>query len=390
VNKHGGTGANGKSDFMTKFDYDGDFKGRNNWDNLDSGTTPSHMYFSVTESTSHFFIYYMAYHPRDWCASSFCEEHENDAEGVVMLVRKDGTQFGKLEALVTSYHEFIRSYAAQSYIGRGASNPDTPQTIQMSLLSGLSHPLTYQEPEGHGFIGCTSSSNCVRADDGLRYTPSPIATVPALPPNGQQVSTFYSLLDLDELFSRRLDAPTFVNSRTMAGDSSGSCGDGLTDTCADNGADGIWTFGDERTSFDDNNLLGEDPATFFAGYFSFSSGNAPPSATYVTNRLLHQKCETGRRLQGTSDACVAQICAADSFCCNNSFDSICVGEVTSICGGQCTGCTANICTVQTVPIGNGCDGKCSKQICAVDPFCCQNSWDSFCVSEVTSVCGLGC
>ena len=29
-------------------------------------------------------------------------------------------------------------------------------------------------------------------------------------------------------------------------------------------------------------------------------------------------------------------------------------------------------------------------ICASDPFCCNNSWDGICVGEVGSICGLTC
>jgi hypothetical protein len=32
---------------------------------------------------------------------------------------------------------------------------------------------------------------------------------------------------------------------------------------------------------------------------------------------------------------VTQICLADPFCCNNSWDSLCVGEVASVCAQTC-------------------------------------------------------
>ena len=54
-----------------------------------------------------------------------------------------------------------------------------------------------------------------------------------------------------------------------------------------------------------------------------------------SNMCAHPKCATGGALNAACDPCVAQICAVDSFCCNNSWDSICVGEVSSVCGQQC-------------------------------------------------------
>lgn len=39
----------------------------------------------------------------------------------------------------------------------------------------------------------------------------------------------------------------------------------------------------------------------------------------------------------------------------------------------------------------GCeDGECCAKVCAVDPFCCQTSWDNLCVDQVFSVCGIHC
>lgn len=390
VNKKSGTGLNGRSDYLTAFDYDGDFNGRNNWDHMQSSTTnpPAHMYYSVNESASHWFIYYVAYHPRDWAAGT-AEEHENDAEGCILLVRKDGTSFGLLETVTTVFHAQWRSYRVQGYIGRGPNNPETPQLIQTESFGGVARPRTYQEPQGHGFIGCTSSTNCVRADDGIRYVPSTVAGTPPLTvPDGTQVTVPYSLIDMATLTSRRYDQPTFATPNNFAGDSSGSCGEGLS-TCADNAASGIWSQNDERTNFDDNSLPGEDPAAFMSGWYSFGSAGAPSSA-YSTRTFLHQKCKAGRRMQGSSDACVARICAADSFCCSDAWDDTCVSEVSSVCGEQCASCESNICTVQTGPIGTGCDGQCAQTVCASDSFCCTNQWDGQCVSEVASLCGLSC
>jgi hypothetical protein len=48
----------------------------------------------------------------------------------------------------------------------------------------------------------------------------------------------------------------------------------------------------------------------------------------------HDPCASGEALDATCDPCVAQICAVDSFCCNASWDGICVSEVASVCGEQ--------------------------------------------------------
>jgi hypothetical protein len=50
----------------------------------------------------------------------------------------------------------------------------------------------------------------------------------------------------------------------------------------------------------------------------------------------HATCDTGAPLDaGCGDSCVADICDVDPYCCNNSWDEICVGEVASVCGQTC-------------------------------------------------------
>jgi hypothetical protein len=56
---------------------------------------------------------------------------------------------------------------------------------------------------------------------------------------------------------------------------------------------------------------------------------------YGNNLCSHEICQTGGTLTSGCQSCVTSICASDSFCCNTSWDSICVGEVNSICGINC-------------------------------------------------------
>ena len=49
----------------------------------------------------------------------------------------------------------------------------------------------------------------------------------------------------------------------------------------------------------------------------------------------HDKCVTGSALVNGCDACVSQVCAQDSFCCNVAWDSFCVSEVGTYCGLFC-------------------------------------------------------
>ena len=43
----------------------------------------------------------------------------------------------------------------------------------------------------------------------------------------------------------------------------------------------------------------------------------------------------GQPLAAGCDPCVAAVCGADPYCCNNDWDGICIGEVGTLCGVQC-------------------------------------------------------
>jgi hypothetical protein len=56
-------------DYITRIDYDGDYVGNNNWDNLGYPTKarrlPAYVYYAVMETTTHYFVWYALFHPAD-------------------------------------------------------------------------------------------------------------------------------------------------------------------------------------------------------------------------------------------------------------------------------------------------------------------------------------
>ncbi|MBO0801363.1 MAG: hypothetical protein J2P31_21295, partial [Blastocatellia bacterium] len=87
-----------RGDFITRFDFDGDWNGLNNWE--DWAKRPpadfrkdvmarAYLYYSVVETETHYFISYCAYHAQDReprCSDAEC--HENDLEGGLHVVKK--------------------------------------------------------------------------------------------------------------------------------------------------------------------------------------------------------------------------------------------------------------------------------------------------------------
>ena len=100
--------------------------------------------------------------------------------------------------------------------------------------------------------------------------------------------------------------------------------------------------------------------------------------------------EGGNDGVGCDDAaCEAQICADDSFCCDTAWDGICASaaiESCEVCGAEEPPVVSNCCT-EGGNGGVGCDdAACEAQICAADSFCCDTAWDGICASAAAAEC----
>jgi hypothetical protein len=94
-----------------------------------------------------------------------------------------------------------------------------------------------------------------------------------------------------------------------------------------------------------------------------------------------------RGIPGCTDVkCCEQVCAVDPFCCDTLWDNICISEASELCDG-CGDPEAGRCDrTHATPFCS--DRDCCVSICAVDPFCCNDSWDCICVGEAINMCGL--
>ena len=161
-----------RSDYITNFDFDGDWRGDNNWDHTDDKKFPlkAYVYYSVSETATHFFIHYAVFHPRDYkggqrkgrILSEIIREgvksgterdptgllkeagvaHENDMEGCLIVVAKSGNDLDRVRVVFveTLHHNDFSRYL----LGEPA-----PKGFGLFRLDGA-HPLLYVEPKGHG------------------------------------------------------------------------------------------------------------------------------------------------------------------------------------------------------------------------------------------------
>lgn len=262
----------GAADYIARYDFDGDLDARNNWDNAGNPAHPlaAHAYYSVVETGTHWFIVYLFFHPRDWTDAFFDTEHENDAEGVMLVVARDGSTFGALKAAVTVAHTDFFSYVpAGSAWTANAESVDG--TLSMQAVDGLARPVTAQEAKGHGLKARPYYD--IQGGDGVVYYPAATAEVPS-GPNDRQVG--YRLVDIfaaGGLWEQRHNPALFASWGSFAGNASGGCGSGAIG-CTANAANAPWGWddGNDRPA---RGALASDPAALAMDYFRIPEGMSP-------------------------------------------------------------------------------------------------------------------
>jgi hypothetical protein len=288
-------------DWITAIDYDGNWTGTDNWDNLfDSaawgpGATGmgAVVYTSIVESCTHWFVVYGVFHPRDWTDGTFDQEHENDFEGALVIVEKDGTPTGRAVGMITAAHLDFYSYVPVDSAWTDGDE-DIDGVLSFAPVDGALHPITSQEAKGHGFKAWPYAGDFAGnpGEDGVVYVPGDTMGVPG---GGGDVP--YQLVDLfDWVWPLQIGnfAP-YAGWPNLAGDESGGCGDGVTVTCSENAANLPWGWDDhDDGSALQAGMLALDPATLVDRYFD---GLGDFSLEYVDNRYLEDL-----RFQGYDDS----------------------------------------------------------------------------------------
>jgi hypothetical protein len=89
--------------------------------------------------------------------------------------------------------------------------------------------------------------------------------------------------------------------------------------------------------------------------------------------------------------CCQLVCATDPFCCQDSWDSVCVTFAEALCAAPIEACGTNqsrSCFIPSAYLAGCDDAGCCVQVCTtLDPFCCEVQWDAVCVELAFSLCG---
>ena len=169
---HQGVIGDGRFDYPTNVDFDGDWVGTNNWANSadQKFALKGYIYYAVSETPTHYFIHYAAFHPRDYkggektgailskgvragavatekvkkteTADDVVLAHENDFEGCLVVVEKRGPSLDKAAVVV------VETMAHNHYL-KYEREPAADSQNAAFQREG-EHPILYIEPKGHG------------------------------------------------------------------------------------------------------------------------------------------------------------------------------------------------------------------------------------------------
>ncbi|HDX9614533.1 TPA: hypothetical protein ROY01_005728 [Bacillus toyonensis] len=96
-----------RADLITRFDVDGDWRMDDQWDTIGVYPQVPYVYTSVQETNTHLFLGYYFYHVRD-DGPNVWDKHENDLEGMMIAVRKDGGNGVPVMMETISHSDFLR------------------------------------------------------------------------------------------------------------------------------------------------------------------------------------------------------------------------------------------------------------------------------------------
>lgn len=245
---------NYRADYITNVDYDGDWNPLNNWDNLLNFKLNAYVYYWVSETTTHWFLGYAFFHPRDWSddITAPLDQHENDMEGCLIVISKEFGRYGEFVLLITRAHEEFYSYKDYDDV---ISNEvrDGHEDIDGDVEFEEHHPYIYAKAEGHAVYGDLRwEVKDFPSNDGVVYRYIGKASEPS---NSNDRNVGYDLVFIGDLWDKRDDSNLFYKFGTFHGDD-----------WSDNKADAPWGWDDK----DDGDVRADqfflDPAYLVDSY----------------------------------------------------------------------------------------------------------------------------
>ena len=215
-------GSSPRFDYITRVDFDGDWRGDNNWDSAadERRMLAATVYFSVAESVTHYCIHYAVFHPRDYKGGTdrgvvlsqilregVTRRGDYDPTGLaaaaVLATRTiwrgpwwsvekaaglfESTRVAYVETL--AHNQFIQYLVERRLFGRR----DTRVLVEDE------HPVLYIEPKGHGSEAFHGGDQLEDAIGVVVYRPTGESAEPTgLAASGSTEEVGYNLVSMAE------------------------------------------------------------------------------------------------------------------------------------------------------------------------------------------------
>ncbi len=201
------TGREPRADYLAPIDFDGDWDAANNWGNLDEYTLPGTVYYALSETRTHSFLFYGFFHPRriGTFVDNDAQSLENDLTGAMLVIRKDGSPNGTLELLETMADGQFYLYTNEDGVRRGTETlggtfPTTDGVGPRLYLEAHTHGAVVRAPSVFGeYLGELDSD--FRGSSGVVYRYTGLGEEPE---HANDRDVGYELVPLlDEVWTRR-------------------------------------------------------------------------------------------------------------------------------------------------------------------------------------------
>lgn len=264
-------------DYITSFDFDGDWNGNNNWENQPKFPPRAFVYWAGLETSTHTFLLYAWFHPRDYSRWQLFGRfigktgaHENDLEGALLVLEKNS---GNHVAVVaeTVFHSRLLKYSLDPRY-----RPRPGVVARDSARFEGDHLVLQIQSRGHGVE--TWDGNPFPGGDGVVYRLGNEIGIP-LGPDDRDVK--YALVDIESsLWARRFDIGdglTYERADRFGSDTIGYLFEG--DNFDEHKAKAPWGWDDQDTALPKGTIF-FDPVRLVHAHFETPMGI---SSTYLPN-----------------------------------------------------------------------------------------------------------
>lgn len=210
-------------DYFRAMDFDGDFNGRNNWDNSKSGSKKAYVYYDVKETSTHYYIHYSWFYARREASGlsplRFITRHENDTAGVMVMVRKNAPRGRHVDLVVTADGWHMHAYSpdkgsrwdtkgGKESLGYSGNQHFIDEADHPAFDIERTHAQVYVKARSHelSVYNGRDDRDAFEGDDGVVYFPTGTAEEPESTRDGM---VGYALKPMQELLDQANDTKAF-------------------------------------------------------------------------------------------------------------------------------------------------------------------------------------